>query len=455
MRLAFTKMHGAGNDFVVLDGTTAPLQLTPAQAQRLGDRRFGVGADQILIVERSNTPGIDFRYRIYNNSGDEVEHCGNGARCFVRYVHERGLTDKTTILVETVNNVLELRLREDGRVTVDMNRPVFEHARIPFDASGLAARGEGGFELWPLEGVELAVLSMGNPHAVQRVADVDHAPVAAAGPGHRAAPAFRAQGQRRLPAGDCRPTRCGCACTSAAPARRWPAAPAPAPRSSPASAWAGWARAWKCTRAAATLLIEWAGGDSQRLHDRPRGHRLHRSHRTVSEAVNNPGVQGITEQDIANYLANNPGFFERHAELLGSVQLTSPHGQRAVSLQERQMEMLRERIKGLEQKIVEMIRNSQENVAIADRLHRYTRSILLTADASELPGRMVATLKHEFLIPQAAIRLWGVEAPHNGATYAEPASDDVKSFAASLTRAVLRRERRLRGQRVAGRRRPP
>ena len=145
------------------------------------------------------------------------------------------------------------------------------------------------------------------------------------------------------------------------------------------------------------------------------------------------GVQGITEADIANYLANTPGFFERHAELLGAVQLTSPHGQRAVSLQERQMEMLRDRIKGLELKIVEMIRNSQDNVAIADRLHRFTRAILLTLDLAELPGRMVDTLKHEFLIPQAAIRLWGVDAAHNGAVYAEPASDDVKSFAASLT----------------------
>jgi uncharacterized protein YigA (DUF484 family) len=144
-------------------------------------------------------------------------------------------------------------------------------------------------------------------------------------------------------------------------------------------------------------------------------------------------IQGITEQDIANYLANTPGFFERHAELLGTVQLTSPHGQRAVSLQERQMEMLRDRIKGFEQKIVEMIRHGQENMAIADRLHRYTRAILLTADAAELPARMVASLKHEFMIPQAAIRLWGVEAPHNGAVYAEPASDDVKTFAASLT----------------------
>ena len=115
------------------------------------------------------------------------------------------------------------------------------------------------------------------------------------------------------------------------------------------------------------------------------------------------------------------------------MQLTSPHGQRAVSLQERQMEMLRDRIKGLELKIVEMIRNSQDNVAIADRLHRYTRAILLTQDLAELPGRMVDTLKHEFLIPQAAIRLWGVDAAHDGAVYAEAASDDVKSFAASLT----------------------
>ena len=144
------------------------------------------------------------------------------------------------------------------------------------------------------------------------------------------------------------------------------------------------------------------------------------------------GVQGITESDIANYLANTPGFFERHADLLASVQLTSPHGQRAVSLQERQMEMLRERIKGLELKIMEMIRHSQENVAIADRLHRFTRSILLTADPATLPDRMVGALKHEFLIPQAAIRLWGVNAAYAGEAFAQPASDDVKSFAASL-----------------------
>ncbi|MBG6080473.1 diaminopimelate epimerase [Rubrivivax gelatinosus] len=184
MRLRFTKMHGAGNDFVVLDATGAPLALSREQIRRLGDRRLGVGADQILVIERSTTPGVDFRYRIFNNTGDEVEQCGNGSRCFVRYVVDHGLTDKTTIRVETVNNLLELSLAADGRVRVDMNRPVFDLARVPFDASGLTPRLVNGVELWPLAeaGVEVAVLSMGNPHAVMRVDDVDSAPVATVGP---------------------------------------------------------------------------------------------------------------------------------------------------------------------------------------------------------------------------------------------------------------------------------
>jgi diaminopimelate epimerase len=190
-RLRFTKMQGAGNDFVVLDGTHAPVELDAAQARRLADRRFGIGADQVLVVERSTTPGVHFRYRIFNSSGDEVEHCGNGARCFVRYVHERGLTQARRIRVETVNNLLELELQADGQVTVDMNRPIFGHADIPFDGAGLVPRREGpggGFELWPLADPrgralgEVAVLSMGNPHAVMRVADVATAPVAELGP---------------------------------------------------------------------------------------------------------------------------------------------------------------------------------------------------------------------------------------------------------------------------------
>ena len=187
MKLRFTKMQGAGNDFVVLDATRTPIELTPAQVQRLGDRRFGVGADQILVVEKTDTPGVDFRYRIYNGfSGDEVEHCGNGARCFVRYVRERGLTDKTTVRVETVNNRLELHWQADGRVTVDMNAPVFELAQVPFDAMGLAPRDVNGFGLWPIDvagqRIDVAVLSMGNPHAVLRVGDIDTAPVATLGP---------------------------------------------------------------------------------------------------------------------------------------------------------------------------------------------------------------------------------------------------------------------------------
>ena len=143
---------------------------------------------------------------------------------------------------------------------------------------------------------------------------------------------------------------------------------------------------------------------------------------TTPTTIATSGVQGITEGDIANYLANTPGFFERHAELLSAVQLSSPHGARAVSLQERQMQMLRERIKGLETRIMDMVRHSQDNVAIADRLQRYTRAILLTADARALPALMVQTLRHEFQIPQAAIRLWGLQ----------PASEDIQSFAASL-----------------------
>ncbi len=145
------------------------------------------------------------------------------------------------------------------------------------------------------------------------------------------------------------------------------------------------------------------------------------------------GIQGITEADIANYLAQTPGFFERHAELLGSVQLTSPHGQRAVSLQERQMEMLRDKIKGLEHKIIEMIRHGQDNVVIADKLHRWTRALMLTPQPAELPEVLVRELLHHFLIPQGGIRVWGGAEPFAAMPFAQTVSDDVKSFAGSLT----------------------
>jgi uncharacterized protein YigA (DUF484 family) len=145
------------------------------------------------------------------------------------------------------------------------------------------------------------------------------------------------------------------------------------------------------------------------------------------------GIQGITEADIASFLANTPGFFERHADLLASIQLTSPHGQRAVSLQERQMEMLREKIKGLELKIIEMIRNGQDNVAISDRLHRWTRALMLTSEPSAIPGVLVTELQHQFMIPQAGIRVWDVADAYKELPFAQGVSDDARSFATSLT----------------------
>ena len=189
MRVRFTKMQGAGNDFVVLDATHEPLGLSLTQMKTLADRRFGVGADQILVVEKALKPDVDFGYRIFNGgSGDEVEHCGNGARCFVRYVRDKGLSDKRALVVETMNRRLELRLQDDGRVTVDMGPPDFDPAHVPFDITWLAPRAaDSGLPLWPVElgegrTVDLAVVSMGNPHAVQIVADVDLAPVATQGP---------------------------------------------------------------------------------------------------------------------------------------------------------------------------------------------------------------------------------------------------------------------------------
>ena len=194
MLIRFTKMQGAGNDFVVLDETQGRLGLSAAQYRFLADRHFGVGADQILTV-RAPTPeaaadGIDFEYVIHNADGGEVEQCGNGSRCFARFVHDRGLTGKETIRVQTKSGVIAPRLTADGRVTVDMGRPRFDPGQVPFDTTGLSPVAQGSGQKWPLalDGqalkatVLVAVVSMGNPHAVQLVDNVDTAPVAEAGP---------------------------------------------------------------------------------------------------------------------------------------------------------------------------------------------------------------------------------------------------------------------------------
>ncbi|EIN00330.1 diaminopimelate epimerase [Burkholderia sp. YR290] len=186
MKLKFTKMHGAGNDFVVLDGYTQPLNLTEAQVRALANRHFGVGADQLLVVEKPTVEGVDFRYRIFNCDGGEVEHCGNGARCFVKFVRDTRLTDKQSVRVQVQKGVITLTMQANGEVVVDMGAPVFEPAQVPFDASGLDARGEGNDALYPLDvnGATrwVSVVSMGNPHAVQIVDDVEAFPVLVDGP---------------------------------------------------------------------------------------------------------------------------------------------------------------------------------------------------------------------------------------------------------------------------------
>ncbi len=187
MLIKFTKMHGAGNDFVMLDGVRQHIDLTEEQIRLLADRHFGVGCDQVLLVEKAQHPQADFRYRIFNADGGEVEQCGNGARCFVRFVHEQKLTSKREIVVETKCGLIKPQLAEDGRITVDMGVPIFDAAQIPFN-TGTGAVSES-LEVAG-EMLVISALSMGNPHAVQVVTDIEHAPVATLGPLIEAHPRF-------------------------------------------------------------------------------------------------------------------------------------------------------------------------------------------------------------------------------------------------------------------------
>ena len=190
MQIRFTKMQGAGNDFVVLDETQARLGLTSSQYRYLASRHFGVGADQILTVRPAPAEGVDFEYVIHNADGGEVEQCGNGARCFARYVHDKGMTDKSVIRVQTLSGVIAPEIHANGRVTVDMGAPQLDPAKVPFITDGLQAQVQGSANKWPLAldmkaqpaTVWIAPVSMGNPHAVQIVEDVNTAPVETQGP---------------------------------------------------------------------------------------------------------------------------------------------------------------------------------------------------------------------------------------------------------------------------------
>ena len=190
MKVQFTKMQGAGNDFVVLDETRGLLGLNAAQYRFLADRHFGVGADQILSVRAASSSEVDFEYVIHNADGGEVEQCGNGSRCFLQFVRSKGLTSKTSVKVQTLSGVIEPSLQADGRVKVDMGAPIFDLSLVPFDAAGLMPETANSWQKWPLAQLNqaqaatvfVAVLSMGNPHAVQLVADVDTALVTELGP---------------------------------------------------------------------------------------------------------------------------------------------------------------------------------------------------------------------------------------------------------------------------------
>jgi diaminopimelate epimerase len=179
MKLEFSKMHGLGNDFVVIDAISQSVDLGTGQVRALADRHTGIGCDQLLLVERAQGPDADFRYRIFNSDGGEVGQCGNGARCFMRFVHDRGLTEKTDVVVETQSGLMGLTLEDDGQVTVDMGEPRLRPADIPFVAHGRAQTYR--LQVNDRE-LEIAALSMGNPHAVLQVDDINQAPVEHLGP---------------------------------------------------------------------------------------------------------------------------------------------------------------------------------------------------------------------------------------------------------------------------------
>ena len=189
-RIVFRKMHGLGNDFVVLDGVRQPLEMTPERARALADRHFGIGADQLLLVEAPSHSNADFRYRIFNADGGEVEHCGNGARCFVRFVHEQGLSDRNPLRAEIMTGILVLDESDDEQVTVDMGSTRFDPEALPFDTRGLASRTQQQDTFWTLPyesehvkgSVDISIVAISNPHAVMTVDNVDTAPVAQVGP---------------------------------------------------------------------------------------------------------------------------------------------------------------------------------------------------------------------------------------------------------------------------------
>ena len=446
MKLKFTKMHGAGNDFVVIDAIRQQVELTPEQCRRLADRRFGIGADQILVVEAApaELADVDFRYRIYNADGGEVEQCGNGARAFARFVAEHGLSTKRTIRVATLGGVIAPTLEDGEQVTVDMGVPLLEAAQVPFDAAGLQAatggrrhavaattgrRPRNRLDLGSFDGQSArgADRARGRARTGGRRRTVDRTP-----------PTLSTTGQCRLHA-DTRIARDQAARVRARRRRnpglrhrrlrggggRYPAR---------AAVLAGGGRH------ARRPAVDRLGRPGQRgAHDRAGGHGIRRrnfpldSTSLISRRVSDEPDAQFEFRRCRALPGGKSAFFRRtRGTPVRGVRLTSPVLGRAVSLQERQMEVLREKIRTQELHLAELLRVAQDNDAIGVRFQDWTRALLQARNDVDLPHVLTSGLQSIFSVPHATLRLWNVAPAFAHTWFAAPVSEDARIFSNSL-----------------------
>ena len=357
-------------------------------------------------------PGNDFRYRIWNADGGEVEQCGNGARCFARFVRDEGLTAKDELRVETARGVIRPRIEAsgpgDGRhgaaaVRARPRSPSWRPAQRPTYEIEVGGRV-----------VELSVLSMGNPHAVQVVADVDAAPVATQGPLIERHPALPQPRERGLPAGGRRATTSACGCGSAARARRSPAGPAPAPRWSPASAGGCSSAEVRVSTRGGDLTIRWAGTATDMTPPLPPVMMTGDAVRVFEGEIDLPRARPpgdprlLTPEQVADFLRQNPGFFEQNVDLLVNLQIPHPHGGRAVSIGERQLVAVREKTRLLEDKLRELIGFGEENDAVFGKVHRLACRLLEANGLDAALDTAYLDLLDHFAVPHVAVRLWNV-----------------------------------------------
>ena len=406
MRVDFTKMHGLGNDFIVMNLPADAALPSAEQWRALADRHGGIGFDQALVLLPPRRSDTDVFYRVFNADGAEVEQCGNGARCVAALLHRRGRGHAGRLTMDSVGGVLHAHVLADGRVAVDMGVPNFDPASLPFDAGApsatytLAVAGER---------IEFGALSLGNPHAVLRVEAVESAPVERIGRALQSSPHFPRQvnvgfmqiidaGQIRLRVyerGVGETLACGTgACAAVAVGRNLGLLGAEVEVRVPGG----------------TLSVHWDGAGQSHLADRPGTTGLRRTRRTSEllaasngehtddAAIRLRGIaaEAIEEQAVVHYLHHNADFFERHPQLLARLRLQHPRNGSTVSLIERQVEVLREKIQAQEQKLAEFVRVARANNLLAEKIHRFTRRLLRTSGAGPAIAEIEASLREDF-----------------------------------------------------------